>query len=89
MACEKEQVRVDDLKAPTADAQADCNAHLAIRNPKMNKSSGRVVLKESGVGIPDALVVIYELDLGTQPEEVIPPTPTRAKNGRLSCDPSL
>ena len=34
-----------------------------------NIISGRVVLKESGIGIPDLLVVIYDVDPGTQPEE--------------------
>ena len=31
--------------------------------------SGRVVLKESGVGIPDLLVVIYELDSAATPPQ--------------------
>ena len=35
----------------------------------MNRIGGRVVLRESGVGIPDLLVVIYDLDPRTQPEE--------------------
>ena len=39
----------------------------------MNTIGGRVVLKESGVGIPDLLVVIYDLDPNTKPEE--PPLP--------------
>lgn len=39
----------------------------------MNKISGRVVLRESGVGIPDVLVVIYDLDPKTKPEEDIEP----------------
>jgi hypothetical protein len=38
----------------------------------MNKISGRVVLKESGAGIPDLQVVIYDLDPGTKAEEQIP-----------------
>jgi len=38
----------------------------------MNKIGGRVVLRESNIGIPDLLVVIYDLDPGTQPEEAIP-----------------
>src|SRR5262245_18640532 len=36
-----------------------------------NKISGRVVLKESGAGIPDLLVVIHDVDPGTRPEELI------------------
>ena len=35
----------------------------------MNHLGGRVVLKETGVGIPDLLVVIYDVDPGTTPEE--------------------
>lgn len=34
-----------------------------------NRVSGRVLLKETGVGIPDLLVVIYDLDPGIRPEE--------------------
>jgi hypothetical protein len=37
----------------------------------MNKVSGKVILKESGVGIPDLLVVIYDLDPNTKSEEVL------------------
>ena len=37
----------------------------------MNRVSGQVVLKESGVGIPDLLVVFYDVDPQTQPEEFI------------------
>ncbi|HEY1338352.1 MAG TPA: hypothetical protein VGF59_12615, partial [Bryobacteraceae bacterium] len=38
----------------------------------MNTISGRVVLKDSGAGIPDLLVVIYDVDPLTKPEEQIP-----------------
>lgn len=38
----------------------------------MNKISGRVVLKETNVGIPDLLVVIHDVDPGTSPEESLP-----------------
>jgi len=34
-----------------------------------NVISGRVVLKETGIGVPDLLVVIHDLDPGTVPEE--------------------
>lgn len=34
-----------------------------------NTVRGKVTLKESGVGIPDLLVVIYDLDPGSRPEE--------------------
>lgn len=37
----------------------------------MNKVSGKIVLKESGVGVPDLLVVVYDVDSGTQPEDVV------------------
>lgn len=36
----------------------------------MNYLSGRIILKESGVGIPDLLVVVYDVDPGAQPEEL-------------------
>jgi hypothetical protein len=38
----------------------------------VNKISGRVVLKETGLGIPDLLVVIHDVDPGTSPEETLP-----------------
>jgi len=34
-----------------------------------NTISGKIILKESGIGIPDLLVVIYDLDPSTKPEE--------------------
>ena len=46
----------------------------------MNKIAGRVVLKDSGIGIPDLLVVVYDLDPQTQSEDpkagqvAVPPT---------------
>ncbi len=44
----------------------------------MNHISGRVILKETGIGIPDLLVVIHDIDPGTTPEEsiVTPAAPT-------------
>lgn len=44
----------------------------------MNRISGRVVLKESGAGVPDVLVVIYDLDPGTKTEESIASTASLA-----------
>ena len=43
-----------------------------------NRISGRIVLKETGVGIPDLLVVMYDLDPGTRSEEGLeaPASPT-------------
>ena len=38
---------------------------------RTNIISGKVVLLDSAIGIPDLLVVIYDLDPGTKPEEVI------------------
>ena len=35
----------------------------------MNTILGKVVLKETGLGIPDLLVVIFDMDPNTQPEE--------------------
>lgn len=37
----------------------------------MNQISGKVLLKETGIGIPDLLVIIYDVDPGTNPEEVM------------------
>jgi len=37
----------------------------------MNKVSGKIMLKESGVGIPDLLVILFNIDPKTQPEEII------------------
>jgi hypothetical protein len=44
----------------------------------LNKISGRLVLKESGAGIPDLLVVVYDVDPDTRPEETMPPMPGSA-----------
>lgn len=35
----------------------------------MNTIIGKITLKETGIGIPDLLVVIYDLDPGAKPEE--------------------
>lgn len=37
----------------------------------MNNISGKILLKETNVGVPDLLVSIFDLDPGTRPEEVI------------------
>ena len=37
----------------------------------MNQVSGKVLLKETNIGIPDLLVEIYDIDPGTKPEEVV------------------
>jgi hypothetical protein len=42
--------------------------------PPLNIISGRVVLKENLIGIPDLLVVIHDLDPGTASEEALGPT---------------
>lgn len=47
---------------------------MATSNKKTDNSnivSGKVILKETGIGIPDLLVVIYDLDPGTKPDEFI------------------
>lgn len=36
----------------------------------MNKISGKITHKETGIGIPDLLVVIYDVDPNTCPEEI-------------------
>ena len=51
----------------------------------MNRISGRVVLRESGVGIPDLLVVLYDLDPGTKPEEVIDERSASRPGDRLAA----
>jgi hypothetical protein len=50
----------------------------------MNKISGKVVAKESGLGIPGLLVVVFDTDPGTTPEE---PVLTRPQ-GRSSETPA-
>lgn len=40
-----------------------------------NALSGKVLLKETGAGIPDLLVVVYDLDPGIRPEEGFPDSP--------------
>jgi hypothetical protein len=42
-----------------------------MRGKIMNKISGRITLKETHVGIPDLLIVVYDVDPKTQPEEMI------------------
>ena len=37
----------------------------------LNTISGKVVLKESGRGIPDLVVAIYDVNPNTEPEERI------------------
>lgn len=51
-------------------------ASASTATVKLNTISGKIVLKETGVGIPDMLVVIYDLDPGAKNEEEFPtPTP--------------
>lgn len=38
----------------------------------MNTIAGRIIVKESGAGIPDLLVVLYDFDPATRTEELIP-----------------
>lgn len=37
----------------------------------MNQISGKVLLKETNIGIPDLLVIVYDIDPGTRPEEIM------------------
>ncbi len=46
--------------------------------PGQNIISGKVLLKETGAGIPDLLVVLYDYDPGTTPDESFTPTVTTA-----------
>jgi hypothetical protein len=46
--------------------------HCPARGGIVATISGRVVLKESGIGIPDLLITIFDLDPGTKAEESIP-----------------
>lgn len=50
----------------------------------MNKISGKVVAKKSGLGIPGLLVVVFDSDPGTTPEELVS---TRSQ-GRSSTAPA-
>lgn len=51
----------------------------------LNTIRGKVTLKESGAGIPDLLVVIYDLDPGTKSEESSDnPDPTIARMAQPS-----
>jgi hypothetical protein len=52
-----------------------------------NVISGRVGLKESGVGIPDLLVVVYDADPNTRSEDELPPPVTVAPASALPQDP--
>lgn len=46
--------------------------------PGQNIISGKVLLKETGAGIPDLLVVLYDYDPGTTPDETFAPAITTA-----------
>lgn len=37
----------------------------------MNQIFGKVLLKETNIGVPDLLVVLYDVDPGTRPEEIL------------------
>ena len=39
----------------------------------MNQVTGKVLLKETKVGVPDLLVEVYDFDPGTRPEEILSP----------------
>jgi hypothetical protein len=57
---------------------------MAFNNstPKtMNSISGKIILKETGMGIPDLLVVIYDLDPGTRSDENFTEPITRLATG--------
>ena len=58
------------------------------RDLDSNRISGRIVLKETGVGIPDLLIVIYDLDPGTRSEEefaaATPPSNSRSSSAGVA-----
>jgi hypothetical protein len=41
------------------------------RRPQMNEISGRIVVRETGIGIPALVVTAFDLDPGTKPEELV------------------
>jgi hypothetical protein len=41
--------------------------------PQMNEISGRIVVKETGIGIPALVVTVFDLDPGTKPEDLVAP----------------
>lgn len=51
----------------------------------MNKISGKITHKETGIGIPDLLAVIYDVDPNMRPEELLPSAlPTTPDNSSLA-----
>lgn len=46
----------------------------------MNKISGKITHKETGIGIPDLLAVIYDVDPNTRPEEILADAPAMTTN---------
>jgi len=42
----------------------------AKEDPAVNKVVGKVIVKETGVGIPNLLIVIYDIDPNSWPEEI-------------------
>ena len=49
-------------------------------NPtKLNTITGRVILKESGTGIPDLLVVLFDLDPGARSDDLFEPSGASAQ----------
>lgn len=50
-----------------------------------NSLSGKVLLKETGAGIPDLLVVIYDLDPGVRPDEAFPGAPPIDRTAPISA----
>lgn len=50
-----------------------------------NSLSGKVLLKETGAGIPDLLVVIYDLDPGVRPDGDFPGSPPIDRTAPISA----
>ena len=46
----------------------------------MNKVTGKVLLHETGVGIPNLVVTVYDVDSSTLPDDALPPNPAKIVN---------
>jgi hypothetical protein len=55
----------------------------------MNKISGKITHKETGIGIPDLLAVIYDVDPNTRPEEIQPNETTEVDSSISIAIPPL
>jgi hypothetical protein len=72
--------------ALVADGHAFDTQQARSGGRRMSRISGRVVLKESDRGIPDLLVVLFDVDPGIEPEEHHPASPEDQKLAVLAGD---